>query len=56
MYLCRTLLKWGTALLLSSPAYAQYSNFPPPPQGVTVLTSQFNENITISYKEVNCVS
>lgn len=26
--------------------------FPPEPEGITLLRSQFNSNITISYKEV----
>lgn len=28
------------------------AQFPPKPEGVTVLKSKFNENVTISYKEV----
>lgn len=28
--------------------------FPPTPEGLIVLKSKFNENITISFKEVSC--
>ena len=28
------------------------SQFPPKPQGLTILQSKFHENVTISYKEV----
>lgn len=28
------------------------AQFPPKPEGVTVLKSKFHENVTISYKEV----
>lgn len=43
---------WSTLLttaLLGSLASAQ---FPPEPQGITILKSQFDNNVTISYKEV----
>lgn len=39
----------AVAASLISPSLAQ---FPPTPQGLTVLRSKFNENIKISYKEV----
>lgn len=42
-----------SALLLSRRASAQ---FPPEPEGVTVLRSKFHENVTISFKEVSLVS
>lgn len=29
-----------------------WAQFPPTPEGITILKSKFNENITISYKEV----
>lgn len=29
------------------------AQFPPDPEGITILKSRFNENITISYKEVS---
>lgn len=39
------LLAYG-ALLVSA-------QFPPEPEGITVLRSQFDKNVTISYKEVS---
>jgi len=39
----------GAAGFLSGVANAQ---FPPTPEGVTVLESQLDEGVTISYKEV----
>lgn len=33
-------------------ARASLAQFPPTPEGVTVLKSKFDEGITISYKEV----
>lgn len=38
-------------LLLPATVWAQ---FPPTPEGITILKSKFNQDITISYKEV-CV-
>lgn len=38
------------SLLVLSVVRAQ---FPPPPEGITLLKSKINENITISYKEVS---
>jgi hypothetical protein len=38
--------------VLSSVTTAQ---FPPEPEGLTVLKSRFHENVTISYKEVFCL-
>jgi hypothetical protein len=44
-------LSWlGAAGLLSGVVNAQ---FPPTPEGVTVLKSQLDEGVTISYKEVS---
>lgn len=40
----------STALLAFVP-WAQ-AQFPPEPKGITVLKSQFDDNVTISYKEV----
>ena len=39
------------ATFLASPTIAQY--FPPAPENLTVVTSQFNKDITISFKEVS---
>lgn len=46
---------FASAAALIKPSFGQ---FPPAPEGVTVLNSKFNEDITISYKEVcpeNCL-
>lgn len=40
---------FAAATALIRPSLGQ---FPPTPEGVTVLNSKFDENITISYKEV----
>jgi hypothetical protein len=39
----------AVAAVVAAPVWAQ---FPPEPEGVTVLKSKFDERITISYKEV----
>lgn len=39
----------ASAAALIKPSFAQ---FPPTPEGVTILDSKFDENIKISYKEV----
>lgn len=48
----RLLAGAGTAAALFGQAAAQ---FPPTPEGVTVIKSKYNENITISYKEVRSI-
>lgn len=45
-----SLAAWAGALVL--PVVAQ---FPPTPQGVTVVKSKFNPEISISYKEVSAL-
>lgn len=40
---------FASAAALIKPSFGQ---FPPTPEGVTVLNSKFDENIKISYKEV----
>jgi hypothetical protein len=47
MFNLATLMVGAGLLGLST---AQY--FPPTPEGITVLKSQFHENVSISYKEV----
>jgi carboxypeptidase C (cathepsin A) len=42
---------WAPAALLGVLAPAVLAQFPPKPEGVTVLQSKFHENVTISYKE-----
>lgn len=32
------------------------AQFPPTPEGITLLKSKFNENITISYKEASTIT
>lgn len=32
------------------------AQFPPPPEGVTILKSKVHENITISYKEASSIT
>ncbi|CAH0020958.1 unnamed protein product [Clonostachys rhizophaga] len=46
-------MRFHLSLLSLAAVFAQpaLSQFPPKPEGVTVLKSKFNENITISYKE-----
>lgn len=39
-------------LLASGWASLAAAQFPPTPEGLTVLKSKFHENVTISYKEV----
>jgi len=43
----------GTVGLLSGVVNAQ---FPPTPEGVTILESKLEEGVTISYKEVRLLS
>jgi hypothetical protein len=38
-------------MMLAGLAGLAVAQFPPIPQGVTVLQSKFHENVTISYKE-----
>ena len=42
----------GALLGLAITAQHALAQFPPPLDGVTVLKSKFNQDITISYKEV----
>ena len=42
-------------LVLASVLGLAAAQFPPKPEGVTVLKSRFHENVTISFKEVCCV-
>ncbi|KAH7324722.1 Alpha/Beta hydrolase protein [Stachybotrys elegans] len=42
---------WASAAVLGGLATAVLAQFPPEPEGVTVLKSRFHENVTISYKE-----
>jgi hypothetical protein len=42
----------SAAVLLSGLAGVAIAQFPPKPEGVTVLRSKFHENVTISFKEV----
>lgn len=42
----------SAAVLLSGLASVAIAQFPPKPEGVTVLRSKFHENVTISFKEV----
>lgn len=42
----------GFGIALASLAQAQ---FPPKPEGITIVKSKFHEDISISYKEV-CIS
>lgn len=32
------------------------AQFPPPLEGVKIVQSKFNENVTISYKQVSCMN
>lgn len=41
-----------SSLLLGGVAGLAAAQFPPRPEGVTVLRSKFHENVTISFKEV----
>ena len=41
----------GTIVLSGLLALAS-AQFPPTPEGLTILRSKFNENVTISFKEV----
>ena len=41
----------GTIVLSGLLALAN-AQFPPTPKGLTILRSKFNENVTISFKEV----
>ena len=38
--------------LLAAAAGLAAAQFPPKPEGITVLKSRFHENVTISFKEV----
>lgn len=42
----------SAVVLLSGLAGVAVAQFPPKPEGVTVLRSKFHENVTISFKEV----
>lgn len=42
----------SAAVLLSGLAGVAVAQFPPKPEGVTVLRSKFHENVTVSFKEV----
>lgn len=42
----------GLSVLLGAIASLAVAQFPPTPEGVTVLKSKFHENVTISFKEV----
>lgn len=42
----------SAAVLLGGLAGVAVAQFPPKPEGVTVLRSKFHENVTISFKEV----
>lgn len=46
----RSMLSAG--VLLGGLASLAAAQFPPKPEGVTVLRSKFHENVTISFKEV----
>ena len=46
-----TILK--SSILLGSLLLQARTQFPPPPEGLTILKSQFDGDITISYKEVS---
>lgn len=41
------------SLLLSGLVGLAVAQFPPEPEGITLLRSKFHENVTISYKEVS---
>lgn len=42
----------SAAVLLGGLSSVALAQFPPKPDGVTVLRSKFHENVTISFKEV----
>lgn len=42
----------SAGVLLGGLASLAVAQFPPKPEGVTVLRSKFHENVTISFKEV----
>ena len=42
----------SAAVLLGGLSSLALAQFPPKPEGVTVLRSKFHENVTISFKEV----
>lgn len=42
----------SAGVLLAGLASLAVAQFPPKPEGVTVLRSKFHENVTISFKEV----
>lgn len=45
----------AASIILGLPLFLQYveAQFPPQPEGLTVLKSKFHENVTISFKEVH---
>lgn len=43
----------NAALLLAATSPFAFAQFPPEPEGITVLRSQFDSEVTISYKEVS---
>lgn len=43
---------WSRFSVLASLAALAVAQFPPAPEGVTVLKSKFDERVTITYKEV----
>jgi hypothetical protein len=51
--MARSAIKESLALFAALLAWTVTAQFPPKPEGITVLKSRFDESITISYKKVS---